>query len=201
MSDKYRSRLAGLERADSVTIDFHKAFFQPVSCSALVVRDRAQFAQVNIAADYLNPDDRGDEGFPDLVNWSLQTTRRFDALKLWLSFRMIGAERFAAMIDDLVEKAAWLVHRLRADPRFEPLHQPQFGCVVFRYRAEESDWLNDALPKHLFRRGEAVIGHTRIDGRACLKLTLINPLTGTDDLLALLDRIDEAARTLLASRG
>ena len=201
MSDKYRTRLAGLERADSVTIDFHKAFFQPVSCSALVLRERAHFALVNIAADYLNPGDRGDDGFPDLVNWSLQTTRRFDALKLWLSFRMIGAERFAAMIDSLVEKAVWLAETLDKDPRFEPLHRPEFGCVVFRYRAEEADWLNDALPKYLFRRGEAVIGHTRIDGRPCLKLTLINPLTGTGDLLALLDKIDEAARSLLASRA
>ena len=201
MSEKYRSRLAGLERADSVTIDFHKAFFQPVSCSALVLRDRACFAQINIAADYLNPEDRQDEGFPDLVNWSLQTTRRFDALKLWMSFRMVGAERFAAMIDSLVEKAVWLAETLAADPRFEPLHRPEFGCVVFRYLGDDADWLNDALPKYMFRRGEAVIGHTRIDGRPCLKLTLINPLTGEDDLIALLDKIDGAARVLLADRG
>ncbi len=201
MSPTYRPRLAGLERADSVTIDFHKAFFQPVSCSALLLRDRRHFDLVRIAADYLNPDDHEDEGFPDLVNWSLQTTRRFDALKLWLSFRTIGAERFAAMIDSLVEKAAWLSARLEADPRFELLHHPQFGCVVFRYCADRADWLNDALPKYLFRQGEAVIGHTRIDGRPCLKLTLINPLCRTDDLLVLLDKIAVAADALLSAES
>lgn len=197
MSPSHRGRLAGLEHADSVTIDFHKAFFQPVSCSALLLRDRVHFALVNIAADYLNPGDHEDDGFPDLVNWSLQTTRRFDALKMWLSLRSVGAERFAAMIDSLVEKAQWLAFTLEGDERFDLLHRPEFGCVVFRYRHERADWLNDTIPKYLFRRGEAVIGHTRIDGRPCLKLTLINPMSGTVELLALLDKIDGAARALL----
>lgn len=199
MSPTYRGRLSGLERADSVTVDFHKAFFQPVSCSALLLRDRAHFGLVNIAADYLNPGDRGDDGFPDLVNWSLQTTRRFDALKLWLSLRSIGAVRFATLIDSLVDKARWLAARLEADPRFELLHQPELACVVFRYRADRADWLNDALPKYLFRRGEAVIGHTRIDGRPCLKLTLLNPLCGEEDLIALLGKIEAAAQALLTA--
>jgi L-2,4-diaminobutyrate decarboxylase len=75
-----RRLLDGLERADSVTVDYHKAFFQPVSSSAVLVRDRAALRHVTHHAEYLNP--RTARGVPNQVDKSLQTTRRFDALKL-----------------------------------------------------------------------------------------------------------------------
>ena len=200
MSPAQRHKLAGLERADSITVDFHKAFFQPVRCSAFLVADRAHFDLIRVNADYLNPDDHEADGFPDLVNWSLQTTKRFDALKLWLSFQMVGAERFAAMIDAISGLAATMADRVAADPRFELLHRPDFSAVVFRWRsggpAELDNLLNDAIPKQLFRDGKAVLGHTRVDGRACLKETLINPLSSDRDLAALLETIAASAAIL-----
>jgi len=200
MSPSQRQKLSGLERADSITIDFHKAFFQPVSCSAFLVADRAHFDLIRVNADYLNPDDHESEGFPDLVNWSLQTTKRFDALKLWLSFQMVGAERFAAMIDAISGLAEGMANRIAADRRFELLHRPGFSAVVFRWcsggPAELDNRLNEAIPKQLFRDGKAVLGHTRIDGRACLKVTLINPLSSDRDLAALLETIADSAAAI-----
>ncbi|WP_278257666.1 aminotransferase class V-fold PLP-dependent enzyme [Nocardioides convexus] len=78
VSPTRRSRLDGIDRADSVTIDFHKTFFQPVSSSAIVVRDRATLRPATWYADYLNP---RESTSPNQVDKSLQTTRRFDALK------------------------------------------------------------------------------------------------------------------------
>ncbi len=86
-----RALLSGIERADSVTVDFHKSFFQPVSSSAVLVRDRATLGHVTIRADYLNPVEHADRrGIEDQVDKSLQTTRRFDALKLWFTLRAHG---------------------------------------------------------------------------------------------------------------
>ncbi len=200
LSPTHRAKLAGIGRADSISVDFHKAFYQPISCSAFLLADRRHFELVRINAEYLNPEDHDAEGFPDLVNWSISTTRRFDSLKLWLTFQLVGAERFAAMIDRTVELAGWFAGHLAGDARFEPLHRPDYGCVVFRYvsggGAVLDEALNDAIPKALFRAGEAVLGHTRIDGRNCLKVTLLNPRTEPADLLALLDRIEACGRRL-----
>ena len=56
-SEKHRHRLAGIEQADSVTVDFHKLFYMPVSCGVFMVRDRAQFEYIRLHAEYLNPDE------------------------------------------------------------------------------------------------------------------------------------------------
>jgi L-2,4-diaminobutyrate decarboxylase len=197
MSPAQRHKLHGLGRANSVTIDFHKAFFQPISCGAFLVADRDHFELIRINADYLNEHGREADGFLDLVNWSIQTTRRFDGLKLWLSFQMIGADRFAAMIDALCGLAERMADRLEADRRFELLHRSDFSTLAFRWRSggppEEDDRLNGAIPRRLFHQGKAVLGHTRVAGRPCLKVTLINPNTHDADMASLLDQIAEAA--------
>ena len=91
-SRRHRDLLDGIERADSVTVDYHKSFFQPVSSSALLVRDGGTLRHATYHADYLNPRRMVEERIPNQVDKSLQTTRRFDALKLWLTLRVMGAD-------------------------------------------------------------------------------------------------------------
>ena len=95
-SQKLRHRLAGIERADSVTVDYHKTWFQPVSSSALIVRDGRHLGHVTWHADYLNPKDAA---HPNQVDKSLQTTRRFDALKLWLTLRIMGPDQIGEYVE------------------------------------------------------------------------------------------------------
>ncbi len=90
VSETQRQRLSGIEKADSVTVDYHKSFFQTVSCGAFFVRDKQHLSHVTHHADYLNPLSAQQEGTPNLVNKSIQTTRRFDALKMWLTLRIMG---------------------------------------------------------------------------------------------------------------
>jgi L-2,4-diaminobutyrate decarboxylase len=202
LAPAHAGRLTGLGRAASVAIDFHKAFYQPISCSALLLSDARYFELIRVTADYLNPEDHEEEGFPDLVNRSLATTRRFDALKLWMTFQLVGAQKLARMVDRTVELAKAVARHLVDDPRFEVLHSPDYGCVVFRLLWPEDvaweDALNSLVPKRLFQRGLAVLGHTRIDGRSCLKMTILNPCTGLADLLSILDMIEDCARGLAA---
>ncbi|RYJ00566.1 MAG: aspartate aminotransferase family protein, partial [Actinomycetales bacterium] len=108
-STRRRHLLAGIERADSVTIDFHKTWFQPVSSSAVIVRDAETMRHVTWHADYLNPKAAQ---LPNQVDKSMQTTRRFDALKLWTTLRMTGADAIGDMFDttiDLARELFWVL--------------------------------------------------------------------------------------------
>jgi L-2,4-diaminobutyrate decarboxylase len=202
LSERHRSLLNGLEHADSISMDFHKQFWQAISCGAFLVRDRAKFRLLEAHADYLNPESDDAFGIPHLVNKSLATTRRFDALKLWLSFQVLGREKFAAMVDRSIELAAYAAREIAAHPALELLHQPQYGCVVFRYRGArqnaDADALHRTLRQQLFERGTAVIGHTRVNGKECLKFTCINPMASEGGLQRLLEEIVEQGRVLEA---
>jgi L-2,4-diaminobutyrate decarboxylase len=193
MSDRHRHLLDGLDAADSVTLDFHKAFFQPISCGAFLLADSERFRFIRVVADYLNPEAHEDADIPDLVTRSVLTTRRFDALKLWWSLQALGVHGFAEMIDRLVELGVYAASRIRSNPRLVLLHEPAFGCVVFRYRAEgsarESAHVNAAIPREYYRRGMGVLGHTVIDRSPALKLTFLNPCTSAEDVDAGLDAL------------
>ncbi len=200
LSQRHRNLLRGLDQADSISMDFHKNFWQAISCGAFLLRDSAHFRHLEVHADYLNPETHGDFGIPNLVDKSLATTRPFDALKLWLSFQVLGREKFGQMVDRTIELAAHAAALIRNNPALELLHQPQYGCVVFRYRPARpdaySDVLNAALRQKLFERGVAVIGHTRVRGRQCLKFTCMNPTVSEKQLEDLLRQIVEQGRAL-----
>ncbi|MEU6929229.1 aspartate aminotransferase family protein [Streptomyces sp. NPDC046374] len=203
-----RELLDGIELADSVTVDFHKSFFQPVSSSALLVRDGATLRHATYHADYLNPrlpqvlDSARTGGtpvvtelIPNQVDKSLQTTRRFDALKLWMTLRVMGADGVGELFDEVCDLARAGFELLAADPRYDVVVRPQLSTLVYRYIPEavtspaEIDRANLYARKALFASGEAVVAGTKVDGRQYLKFTLLNPETTVADIAAVLDLI------------
>jgi L-2,4-diaminobutyrate decarboxylase len=199
-----RHLLAGLERADSVTVDFHKSFFHPISSSAVVVRDRATLRHVTHHAEYLNPESSAARGVPNQVDKSLQTTRRFDALKLWLTLRILGADGVGELFDRVIDLAADAWALLDDDPRFEVVVQPALSTLVFRYVPSEpvSPELCDRANLHareaLLADGDAVVATTKADGRRYLKFTLLNPQTTIEDVGGVLDLVARHAGRFLA---
>ncbi|WP_225801948.1 aspartate aminotransferase family protein [Streptomyces sp. NK15101] len=203
-----RHLLDGIERADSVTVDFHKSFFQPVSSSAVLVRDGATLRHATYHADYLNPLPQAlgsaraggtpstlAEQIPNQVDKSLQTTRRFDALKLWMTLRVMGADGIGELFDEVCDLAREGFGLLAADPRYDVVVEPQLSTLVYRYIPEavtsptEIDRANLHARKALFASGEAVVAGTKVDGRQYLKFTLLNPETTAADIAAVLDLI------------
>ncbi|WP_374314081.1 aspartate aminotransferase family protein [Microbacterium sp.] len=198
VSQRRRHLLAGVERARSVTVDFHKSFFQPVSSSALIVREPRDLAAGAWYADYLNPLDNAE---PNQVDKSLQTTRRFDALKLWVSLRALGADRLGELFDATIDLAADVANEVDADDLLELVGRSQLSTVLFRVRPEGTDAATqDALVagvrRVLFESGRALVAKTVIDDRPCLKLTLLNPTTSLDDVREVLAMVKDAAATL-----
>lgn len=198
-----RHLLDGIERADSVTVDYHKSFFQPVSSSAVLVRDGATLGHATYHADYLNPRRTVEERIPNQVDKSLQTTRRFDALKLWMTLRVMGADGVGQLFDEVCDLAVAGWEMLAADPRFDIVVQPQLSTLVYRYippavnSPTEIDRANLYARKALFASGEAVVAGTKVGGRQYLKFTLLNPETTTQDIAAVLDLIADHAEQYL----
>ncbi|MEU8535405.1 lysine decarboxylase DesA [Streptomyces parvulus] len=192
---KYRDRLAGIERADSVTVDYHKSFFQPVSSSAVLVRDAATLRHATYHAEYLNPRRMVQERIPNQVDKSLQTTRRFDALKLWMTLRVMGADGIGQLFDEVCDLAVDGWRLLAADPRYHVVVEPSLSTLVFRYipgavtDPAELDRANLYARRALFASGDAVVASTKVAGRHYLKFTLLNPETTTADIAAVLDLI------------
>ncbi|MFF5567208.1 pyridoxal phosphate-dependent decarboxylase family protein [Streptomyces sp. NPDC012623] len=190
-----RALLNGIEHADSVTVDYHKSFFQPVSSSAVLVRDGATLRHATYHADYLNPRRTIEERIPNQVDKSLQTTRRFDALKLWMTLRVMGADGIGELFDEVCDLAAEGWQLLAADPRYDVVVEPSLSTLVFRYIPEritsptEIDRANLHARKALFASGEAVVAGTSVGGRQYLKFTLLNPETTVRDIAAVLDLI------------
>ena len=191
-SPQHRDKLRGIEAADSISIDFHKLFWQPIPCSVFLLRDARHFDLIKMHADYLNPETHEDEGIPNLVTRSLLTSRRFDALKLWISFQTLGREKLAAMIDRTIAIAEHAAEVILKTSGLELVCEPQLSTVVFRYlpsQEKDADRVNSAIRQRLFDQGKAVIGHTRVRGVQCLKFTCMNPAVTEAQVEALIRMI------------
>jgi L-2,4-diaminobutyrate decarboxylase len=206
LSDTLRQRLYGIERADSVTCDLHKLWWQPFGASALLVPDVERLRAVHHASVYLNrPEDEAD-GQLNLVGRSLDTSRRFDALKVLVSLRTIGRKRLAEMVDHCVALAVHGAKEVATRPELELLAPPSTVMVVFRalgtdhYELDiDLDALNTRIQRELFASGQVVLGRTRVHGAVALKLTLVNPMTTTEEIDAVLDLVVAAAAPAAAA--
>ncbi|WP_327148417.1 pyridoxal phosphate-dependent decarboxylase family protein [Nocardia sp. NBC_01329] len=196
-SDKLSALLAGIERADSVTLDLHKVGWQPAAASVLLLADARRFASLNRSVAYLNPDDDVEAGYGGLLGQTLQTTRRPDVLKVAATFLAYGRRELGAMLDTCHELASHAERRIVAELQLELVAPVTLTTVVFRYRCEDLDLdqVNAEVRRRLISSGKALIGRTqvRVNGegepRTCLKLTLLNPESSVADIDALFDEL------------
>ncbi|WP_213687081.1 pyridoxal phosphate-dependent decarboxylase family protein [Acinetobacter sp. WY4] len=191
LSNDYRSMLDGIELSDSITLDFHKHYFQAISCGAFLLKDEANYRFMHYEAEYLNSAYDEEHGVPNLVSKSLQTTRRFDALKLWMTVEALGEELYGSMIDHGVKLTRDVADYIKATDGLELLLEPQFASVLFRvvpagYPVELLDTLNQNVADELFARGEANIGVTKVGQVQSLKMTTLSPVATLDNVKNLL---------------
>ncbi|MFJ5288970.1 pyridoxal phosphate-dependent decarboxylase family protein [Streptomyces sp. NPDC088348] len=188
-SDLHRPLLAGLERADSVTIDLHKLGWQPVAAGILAVPGPAALDALTHQADYLNADDDTEAGLPDLLGRSLRTTRRPDVFKIAVTLRALGRTGLAALVDRTCAIAGELAGLVEAHPGLELYDRPTISTVLFRPTGAD-DATVAAIRRTLLAEGHAVLGRARADNRLWLKATLLNPHATTGDLEALLKLLE-----------
>jgi len=205
LSELYRDYLDGIELVDSITLDFHKQFFQTISCGAFLLKEARHYELMRYQAAYLNSEFDEAQGVPNLVSKSLQTTRRFDALKLWMGLEALGQKQYAAIIDHGVTLAQHVAAYVDAQPALELVMKPQLASVLFRYRPAHLAHLSDAdiallnqrIGDALLESGRANVGVTEHDGVTCLKMTLLNPTVTLEDIKILLTLVETTAQQLV----
>jgi L-2,4-diaminobutyrate decarboxylase len=195
LSDALRHLVRGIERADSIAWDPHKMMWMPMSTGAVLVRDgRHLNAAFRQRAPYLFHTRPGDDRSWDAGRMTLQCSRRFDALKLWVALQHYGANHFAGLLETTVRTTHSLHTKLAAAPDFEPEHAPESNILCFRHLPERGDDFQSELRRRYNGSGAGWITTTVLDGRRVLRVTLINPHTADEHLDRLLDGLREVGR-------
>jgi hypothetical protein len=178
LTPKGLALLAGIERADSVTVDPHKWLFQPFECGGVLVRDGARLARTfAVHPDYL---DLPDTGEVNLGDWGLQLSRGFHALKVWMSVQAFGLDAFRAAIDRDMELAAYAEELVQDQAELTLMAPATLGIVCFRREwpgcdEAETERRGIALAAALERTGDAFVSTTRLAGRHAIRLCILNP--------------------------
>ncbi|MET8545599.1 pyridoxal-dependent decarboxylase [Kitasatospora sp. NPDC004799] len=211
LSDRLAPLLDGIARADSVSLDWHKLGWQPAAAGVFLVRRTETYVSLARRAEYLNPVDDEQAGYPSLLGRSLRTTRRADAFKLAVTLRTLGRDGLGRLVDTCHDLARAAADAVRADPSLELHTEPVLTALLFRYRppgvTDEAalDEVNGRLRRLLLRTGRAVVGRTELPGsgpgRVRLKLTLLNPHTTVGEVGALLREVVGAGRKVAGERA
>ncbi len=203
LTDRYRGLLDGISGAHSIGIDFHKLLFQAISCGALLIRRRCDLDVMPNHADCLNPIDDPEETH-NLVGKSLQTMRRFDALKVLVTLRSLGLDTVAAMIERTVDNARSAAAAVVAHPDLDLLSPCATNTVVLRWDGPQSscqqrEFVNTQIRQRLAETAQAIIGRTRIGGQAALKLTFVNPVCTPEFARTLVQSIADCGAVIAAT--
>ena len=184
--------VAGADRADSWGFNPHKWMLVNFDCHALWVADRGPLVRALSTQPHYLRNAASDSGAViDYRDWQVPLGRRFRALKLWMTLRMIGAEELRRRIREHVRWAGEFAGWLSADPRFELVAPPSLSLVCFAMRA--GDGPTAALLERVNARGRVFLSPARVAGRLALRLAIGGTLTSRDDVAAAWRELAEPA--------
>jgi glutamate/tyrosine decarboxylase-like PLP-dependent enzyme len=188
-----RMALRGLEHADSLAVDPHKWLFSPYDAGCLfVARPGALADAFGMRPEYL-ADVRAAPGEVSFGDRGLELTRRARGFKLWLLFRVYGADRLRAAVARGLSLAEYAQRLLGADPAWEVVTPAQLAIVTFTRRGWSPGRHADAVAA-VAASGYAAVTSTRLQGRSVLRLCTINPRTTEGDIEQTLHRLASATR-------
>jgi aromatic-L-amino-acid decarboxylase len=216
LSERLRDRVPALERADSVTIDPQKWFFQAYDIGGLLVRDgsllEATFSHrpeyYRGGGDPERPPDAHGSGELDFYRLGIEGTRRLRALKLWFSWKHLGTRGFGRLVERNVAVAMALARLIAASRDFEACPpEPELSVVCFRHlphgRDGDDQAARDALDVHqdtlqaaLERSGRGFVTTTRLRGRTWLRAGILNYMATETDAAQLLEDLRRLASEL-----
>ena len=193
LSPALAPRLAGLETADSVALDFHKWGQVPYDAGFLLVRDQQRHLDAFAApAVYLRRETRGlAAGSPWPCDLGPDLSRGFRALKTWFTLKAFGTEKLGAMIERTCRLARYLEMKISSEQRLELIAPAQLNIVCFRYRATDADRINSEIVADIQESGIAAPSTTTLDGKLAIRAAIVNHRTDTRDLDALLAAVLE----------
>ena len=201
LSNRHRSLVDGLGRADSISWDAHKWLFQTYGCGMVLVRDRTHLLESFANnAEYLQDAIAGIDT-PNFWDYGVELTRPARAMKLWFTLQVMGEAAVGDAIDHGFASAEALEAELRQRPDWQILSPAQLGIVTFRFapagRDEAAlDELNTAIARRMIDDNVGAPLTTRLDGAVVLRACAISPEATQEDIRAMVSAMDERARTI-----
>jgi len=201
LTERGRKAMRGLDRADSVTLDPHKALFLPYGTGSLLVRDGETLRRSHtVHAEYLPPMQED----PDLVDFCLyspELSRSFRGLRVWLPFKLHGVGPFRRILDEKLDLAEWAAAELRKIPGMEIVANPQLSLVAFRLARKglsehKVNDLNERLLEKVNARQRVFLTATSLAGRFVLRICVLSFRTHLDRMQAALEDIRSATDSL-----
>ena len=201
LTERGRALLGGMERAHSLVLDPHKWLFQPFDIGCCLVRDVRWLEQsFSEHPEYLQ-DTRDKMDMTREVNFcdrGVQLTRAFRALKLWMSIKVFGLDRFRSAIDRGISNAERAQRLLEEQGNFEITTPAELAVVTFRFRPpdypeHDLDQLTRSVFDGIVEDGHAMLTTTVINGQTVLRMCTINPRTTDDDLRSTIQMIARVA--------
>ena len=181
-------RVAGIDKADSVALDPHKWLHAPFEAGCVLVRDAAAHHETfAVTPEYLETAVRGLASGAWLHEYGLQTSRGFRALKVWMSLREHGIEKFGRLIDQNIAQARYLTELITAEPALELVAPTNINIVCFRYHPVGADRsalkiINAEIMARLQEQGLATLSDTTVHGEHCLRAAINNHRTRRSDV-------------------
>jgi aromatic-L-amino-acid/L-tryptophan decarboxylase len=181
-------RLKGMGRADSLAFDLHKWMYMPFEAGCVLVRsEEAHRKSFSLTPNYLVHAERGVAAGPSwLSDYGIQLTRGFKALKVWMSIKEQGLDKYARLIQQNIDQASYLASLVEAEPQLELLAPVPLNIVNFRYVAPGMDdaalnALNNEILLRLQEQGIAVPSGTTLRGKYAIRVAITNHRSRRED--------------------
>ena len=205
LAENVRPQLVGIERADSIALDLHKWMHIPFEAGCAIVRsDRAHRNAFSLTPEYLAHETRGlAAGHIWFSDYGLQLSRQFRALKVWMSVKEHGLDRFGRMIARNVEQAQYFGQLVKNEPTMELLAPIGLDIVCFRFNpggldTEQLNALNKEILMQLHEQGIAVPSYTTLQGSYCLRIAIANHRSQQEDFDLLAREVVRIGHELVA---
>ncbi len=207
LSKKGKKVLNGIDRADSLTVDPHKWFYQPYEIGCLLVKDASWLSNTfSEKPEYLR-DIEGNESEINFYDYGIQLTRRFRALKFYMSIKTYGLDAFRKAITYNIELAERVEKMLRKSKNWEIISPATLAVINFRYNPihlnfseKELDTLNQEISKRILASKEALLVTTVLSGQIVLRMCLINAKTSIEDVKDTLKLCKHFAKKILTEK-
>src|SRR6266487_1346501 len=205
LAENVKPQLAGIERADSIALDLHKWMHIPFEAGCILVRHSdAHRRTFSLTPDYLAHETRGlAAGHVWFTDYGLQLSRQFRALKVWMSIKEHGLDRFGRMIARNVEQAHYFGQLVKNDPTLELMAPIGMDIVCFRFNPGDMDdealnALNKEILMQLHEQGIAAPSYTTLNGRYCLRIAIANHRSRQEDFDLLAREVLRIGREMVA---
>jgi aromatic-L-amino-acid/L-tryptophan decarboxylase len=191
LTERGRERLAGLEAADSITVDAHKGMALPYGVAALLVREAGALGRTHAGHGAYMRDVPLSSDLPHYFERGPELTRPFRGLLVWLPLQLHGVARFRQMLDRSLDLARSAARQLESIAQLEVLQPPTLSIVAFRARA--GDAATESIIDAINRSGRLRVSSTSIGGHTAIRLAFLHPRTGRPELDYVIDIVRQAA--------